>query len=124
MDEKLENIKRLLDINGYSKSAENTVNQVLTVIKNLKPEFDETSVDVENLKEIVEDLKNRIIPIYENHLTNEEILGFIDFYESDLGKSYLTKMGKITMETMELGEKFGEIIFNKIMKIDQSSSSS
>lgn len=113
--EKIINIKKLLDMNGGRASYEKTVLQTIDAIQHLVPDFT-GELKQEEMDEIIDDIYQTIIPIYDKHFTNEEILGIIDFYCSDLGKVYLSKMNVVTMECMMIGRKHGEIVYNKLSK--------
>ena len=117
MEEKIKNIKILLELNGGTKSYENSTITVINAIKHLIPNFKEENVDIED---IIGDIENEIVPIYDKYFTNDEILGIIEFYKTDLGKTYLSKMGIVAMESMQVGNKYGEIIYNKLIELNKS----
>lgn len=113
--EKINNIKKLLDMNGGRISYEKTVLQIIDAIKHLIPDFT-GKLRQDEMDDIIDDIYETVIPIYDKYFTNDEILGIIDFYNSDLGKIYLSKMGAVTMESMLIGQKHGEIVYNKLTK--------
>ncbi len=117
MEEKIKNIKTLLELNGGTKSYENSAITVINAVKHLIPNYKEENVDIED---VIKDIENEIIPIYDKYFTNEEILGIIEFYKTDLGKTYLSKMGIVAMESMQVGNKYGEIIYNKLIELNKS----
>lgn len=113
--EKITNIKKLLDMNGGRNSYEKTVLQTIDAIQHLIPDFTGTLEQYE-MDEIIEDIYQTIIPIYDKNFTNDEILGIIEFYCSDIGQVYLSKMNIVTMESMLIGRKHGEIVYKKLSK--------
>jgi hypothetical protein len=115
MATKLENIKKLLDLNGGTKVNELLLSNILETLKIMNPNFivDESKID---LGDIINEIMEKIIPIYEETFTEEEISGILDFYESKVGKAYLSKMGIITNKSIEVGTEFGEIIYKKIIE--------
>jgi len=117
---KIDNIKKLLDINGGSRINEEIVSNTIDAIKETYPylNFDKSKVD---LSSIIDEIMEKIIPLYDKTFTDDEILGIIEFYESEVGRSYLKKMGIIVKESVEIGSSFGEIIFKKIMKDNDQS---
>jgi hypothetical protein len=119
MNEKIKNIKILLELNGGTNSYEKSALAIIDGIKHLIPNFKEENFNPDVLKEIIDDIQSQIIPIYDKHLTEEEILGIIEFYKTPIGKSYLSKMGIIAMESMQIGNKYGELIYNKLVEINK-----
>lgn len=119
MEEKIENIKLLLKINGGTKSYEEATLDIIDSFKHLIPNYTDEKLTPEFLKEIVSEIENGIIPIYDKYFTNEEIVGIIDFYNTPIGKIYLSKMGVVTIECMKIGNKYGEIIYNKLMSLNE-----
>ncbi len=64
----------------------------------LKKEFDAASMD---------DLVERMVPIYQKHLTLEGIQGVIAFYRTPVGQKYAEKTPLITQESMQIGQQWG-----------------
>jgi len=120
MEEKIKNIKILLELNGGTKADSKAANAIINAIKHLVPNFKEENINSEELENIVNDMQEQIIPIYDKHFTNDEILGIIEFYKSPIGQSYLNKMSRVAMESMQVGNKYGEIIYNKLMKLSKT----
>jgi len=120
MEEKIKNIKILLELNGGTKSTENTAISIIDSIKHLIPDFKMNNVKPEDLKDIVEKIQEETIPIYDKYFTNEEILGFIDFYKTPIGQVYLSKMGVVAMESMKVGSKYGEIVYKRLLELNET----
>jgi hypothetical protein len=51
----------------------------------------------------VDDFVNGVIPVYQKHLTAQEVDGMIQFYSSPLGQSVLEKMPALMNESMQVG---------------------
>lgn len=64
----------------------------------LKKEFDASSLD---------DLVDRMVPVYQKHLTLKDINGIIAFYKTPLGQKYAKKTPLITQESMQTGQDRG-----------------
>ena len=119
MEEKIENIKKLLELNGGAESSEKSVIMVIDAIKHLIPNYSEENFKTGDLKDIMEEIQNKIIPIYDKYFTNEEILGIMEFYKTPIGKVYLAKMGSVAYESMQVGNKYGEIIYNRLVELNK-----
>lgn len=117
MIEKIENIKTLLRLNGGVNSFHDSALTIIDAIKHLVPNFDQEKFTIEDLNDIIKDIEDQIIPIYDKHFTNEELEGFIEFFKTDIGRTYLNKMGVVALETMQIGNKYGELVYNKLVEI-------
>ncbi|MEM8901210.1 MAG: DUF2059 domain-containing protein [Bacteroidota bacterium] len=58
----------------------------------------------------MDDLVDRFLPIYKNHLSLEELQGIIEFYKTPVGKKLIEKTPLIMQESMELGKAWGQEI--------------
>ena len=117
MKDKIENIKELMELNGGKKSYENSIMGIIDSIKHLVPNYEDGKFKSEDLNDIIEDIYAQVIPIYDKNFTNEEIVGIIEFFKTPIGKSYLSKMGAVALESMHIGNKHGEIVYNKLIEI-------
>ena len=117
MEDKIENIKTLLKLNGGNRNDLKSAESIIQAMGHLVPNFKPEKVNPEILQDILEEIQKQIIPIYDKYFTNEEILGIIEFYKTPTGQSYLSKMGHITIESMDVGNKYGEIIYNKLLEL-------
>ena len=117
--DKIKNIKTLLELNGGTKATEDSVISIIGAIKHLVPDFSPDNLTREELGKIIEDVLNEIIPVYDKAFNNEEILGIIEFYKTPFGKSYLTKMGKVAYECMQIGNTYGELIYEKLTELNK-----
>jgi uncharacterized protein len=55
-------------------------------------------------------LENRLMLIYERHLSSRDLQEIATFYDSDAGKHYRAAMPKILAESSALGERWAESI--------------
>lgn len=62
-----------------------------------------------------EDILEKVIPIYQKHLTNQEVDAMINFYSSKEGNSIIQKMPSILNESMLAGRQWGEELGNLIV---------
>jgi hypothetical protein len=54
----------------------------------------------------LDEIYDKTLSLYEKHLSEKEVEGLIDFYESEVGKSILIKMPVILTEATKFSEKF------------------
>jgi hypothetical protein len=53
-------------------------------------------------------LLDSIVPLYDKHLSNKNIKGLIQFYQTPLGQQTAKVMPKLMSESQEEGSKWGE----------------
>jgi hypothetical protein len=57
-----------------------------------------------------------IIPIYDKHLTHDDVRGLIAFYQSPLGRKMSAVLPQITQESMQAGQQWGMQIAQRVQK--------
>lgn len=55
----------------------------------------------------VDEIINRIIPIYNKYMTDEDIKGLINFYKSPLGRKTTSITPQLTQESIRVGQQYG-----------------
>jgi uncharacterized protein len=56
-----------------------------------------------------------IVPVYQKNYTEQELRAAIDFYKTPNGKKMLEKTPLVMQESMEIGQKWGREIAEKVM---------
>lgn len=54
-----------------------------------------------------QDLINRMVPIYQNHFTRQDVAGLLKFYRTPLGQKVIHEMPKTMSEAMQVGQNWG-----------------
>ena len=67
------------------------------------------------LEQFSTDIMEIMIPIYDKHLTYEEIRGLIQFYESPLGQKIIEVMPKLLEDSMNVGQQWARENSQKIL---------
>lgn len=113
---KRQDIQKLLETTGAAKLGIQVVTQMLTMFKQQHPDVPETVWD-EFMREFnAESLMDLVIPIYEKHLTHEDIKGLIAFNESPLGRKVNSVMPTVMQESMEAGQQWGMEIAQRVQQ--------
>jgi hypothetical protein len=111
-------IRRLMDLAG----AKTLASQMMEAMgKNIKPlmtnalpagEYREKLIDLFfakfQSKAEIQKLLDLIVPVYDKYLSDEEIKGLIQFYQTPLGQKTLRVMPQLMAESQEEGRKWGE----------------
>ena len=122
--EKKETIKKFLQITGAAQMGElvgnATAQQIINVYKKTQPDIDPKAFKIIE-EEIISTFHEEFIekesfyplvyPIYHKHMTIEELKGLIKFYETPLGRKYVSVMPMLSKESMEAGKIWGQQIF-------------
>jgi hypothetical protein len=107
---KHDDIKQLLDLTGARAIGLRASAQVLEMYKKAHSEI-AAEVWQEILHEaearLDEFVMERLIPIYDQYLSHEDIKALIGFYESPLGKKLLQVMPRMSQESMIAGQNWG-----------------
>ena len=111
---KKENIKILLDLSGSGKMG---IQVMENMFASYKKAFPSVPADVwsEVMKEVNADsLISLIVPIYQKHFTDEDVLQMIEFYKSPVGMKLTRLLPSITQEAMEVGGEWGKRISERV----------
>jgi hypothetical protein len=118
-------IRKLLQVTGTAALLEQTMQ---TMEKNVKPmmtqalpagEYREKLVDLFfdkfHAKLDLQKFLDLAVPIYDKYLSDEEIKGLIQFYQTPLGQKALKALPQLTEELGEAGRKMGETLGRESM---------
>ena len=103
-------IKKLLGITGASRTGLRVFSQVIGMFQRAHSEVPE-AVWMEMVSEAevkVDDfVSEMLVPIYDRHLTHEDIKGLIAFYGTPAGRKLLAVMPRMHQESRQAGEIWG-----------------
>ena len=118
-------IRRLIELTRASKAAQTIM---ATTIEQMKPFLEKSLPEDPHKAEIIstflerfqkrfnlEDLFNRIVPIYDRHLTHDDIKGLIQFYQTPLGQRVVQALPQIVQESQAVGAQMGQEIGQQTM---------
>ncbi len=109
-------IKRLMEVTDVSSLGMQIMNQMIVTMNQGRSEAHKKFWTDYMAEADPNDLIKMIIPIYEKHLTHEEIKQLIAFYESPIGKKLIKVQPQIMMESMAAGEEWGKKLVQKAME--------
>jgi hypothetical protein len=109
-------IRQLLELTGSAKLGVQVAESVFKNFKAAHPEVNEQFWS-QILKKInTESLIDLILPIYEKHFTEEDIDQMIVFYNSPVGKKFISCMPQITQEAMTAGMQWGQQLGEQVTR--------
>lgn len=111
-------LTKLIQVSGSEAAYKGALDQMVSMFKqqqsNVPKEFwDEFTIEVN--KNAIDQLVNLVLPIYQKHLTEADLLGVIAFYETPAGKKFAEKTPLITQESMLAGQEWGKQIGQKVV---------
>jgi hypothetical protein len=62
------------------------------------------------------ELTAMLVPVYEKYLTQSDLEALIAFYNTPAGKKYANSQSKITKESFQVGQKWGEKVAARVMQ--------
>ncbi|KIO76773.1 hypothetical protein TH53_13220 [Pedobacter lusitanus] len=108
-----ESFKQLMILNGSENTFKAVISQMITSLKAQRPEVKEETWNQFNetfQKVGIEDLLDLLLPVYQKHLSQEDIINMIAFYQTPSGKKFAEKTPLITQESMQAGQIWGQKI--------------
>ena len=106
-------LKEMIQVSGAEASYKGVVSQMMTMFKKQKSTvpvafWDELGIELNKIA--VEQLVDLVLPIYQKHLTEEDIKGIVAFYKTPVGKKFAEQTPLITQESMAAGQEWGKKI--------------
>jgi hypothetical protein len=113
---KQQDIRKLLEVTGSAKLGQQVLAQMVQTFKSSNPKVPEQFWD-QVMKEFDSGtMIDLVVPVYERHLTHEDVKGMLAFYESPLGQKLIAVTPAIAQESMQAGQQWGQEIAQRIQK--------
>lgn len=119
-------IRKLLEVSGSTKVGEDLITgsaeQLKSSIVRSLGESEQTQKIVDSFlrrykaKFTSEQLMALIIPIYDKNLSDEDIRGLIEFYQSALGQRAVKALPLIARESQRLGAEYSQKVVEQVIK--------
>lgn len=114
-------IRVLLEKSGSREMSLQAMDQMIPALKQMAPNLSEEFWDEFQRQVDPKDLEDRVIPIYQKHLDQEDIDATIKFYNTKAGQNFIAKMPAIMQESMMAGQEWGQKLAEKVMIEQQKS---
>ena len=105
-----ETLHKMLLLSGGLATVDTMVPQIIGMMKQQSPSVSEATWNavMEKAKQFFSDnLVKVYVPIYQKHLTSDDLKKIVAFYESPVGKKLGAVTPAITMEGMTAGQQLG-----------------
>ena len=113
---KRQDIRKLMELTGAAKVGQQIAAQMIPMFKQGNPQVPQKFWD-DVMKEFdTKSMIDLIVPIYDKHLTHDDVKGLIAFYQSPLGRKMTGVMPQIAQESMQVGQQWGLQIAQRVQK--------
>ena len=113
-------LNEMILVSGTGESFISSVQQMKKMFKaqfaDLKDE-DWNSIEEYINKESFPNLINQLFPVYQKHLSEEDLKTIIAFYNSEAGKKFAENTPLIAQESMVVGQQWGIELGQKIQEL-------
>ncbi len=103
-------LKKMLEAAGTEGSFKMAVTQMIGMFKQQKtnvPDSIWTDFEKEFSKTSMDNLTEMLSPVYQKHMTENDLKKIIEFYQTPVGKKYAEKTPLIMQESMQVGQQWG-----------------
>jgi hypothetical protein len=115
-------IRKLLVLTGSAQIGAQVMTQMMASLKQAMPQVPERFWHDFQNEVKTDELRELIVPIYDKHLSHDDVKNLIKFYETPTGKHFISEMPGITQESITAGQAWGQAIGRRVMeKLQQES---
>ena len=109
-------IVRLFEVTNTTEQAEMVITKYREILSQAYSNIPDEWWDEVMAQMISSSFQEMLIPIYDRHMTHEEIKGVIELFETPAGQRYIEVMPAITIESMEVGAQWGQDLMFQLME--------
>jgi hypothetical protein len=112
-------LKNMLEVAGTETSFKVVIKQMFDMFKQQKtnvPDSIWVEFEKEFLKTSIDDLVDMLSPVYQKHMTENDLMKIIEFYQTPVGRKYAEKTPFIMQESMQVGQQWGMKIGQKFQE--------
>jgi hypothetical protein len=103
-------LKTMLQAAGSEESFKVAIKQMFDMYKNQStnvPDSVWSGFENEFLRTSIDQLVDMLAPVYQKHMTEDDLKKIIKFYQTPTGKKYAEKTPLIMQESMAVGQQWG-----------------
>lgn len=110
-----ESVTELMELIGATQQSKRMAQQMVPVMKKMLPDAPDYFWQNFIAEMNSEDVHRLIVPIYQKHLSEQEVQDIIAFYQTPSGKKLLEAQPKISRESMIAGQAWGQQLAKKVL---------
>ena len=108
--------KKLLMVTGSGEVGVQMVGMMIEEYKKNLPDVPEEFWKKLNSEVKADEIVDLVVPIYVKHYSVEDMTKLIEFFNSPLGKKYISKIPMITQESYAVGQEWGQKLGERVVK--------
>jgi hypothetical protein len=112
-------LKEMFIASGVEETYRTAIIQMVDMYKTQMPEAPAgywDDLQQEFLRTSIDDLVLMLVPVYQKHMTIEDLRGLVEFYQTPLGKKFITSTPAIMEESMQVGQAWGMKLGQELSK--------
>ena len=113
---KIKHIRQFIELAGMAKLGIQMMDNLVATYKQSYPaagnEFWEAFMKEADVATLLE----KMIPIYDQNFSDEDIMQLIAFYESPIGRKMIDRMPAIMQQAMQVGAEWGKQLGEKVIE--------
>jgi hypothetical protein len=113
---KVKHIRQLMELTGMAKLGNQMMTNIITSYKQNYPAATNEFWDAFMKEADMSQLFEKVIPVYEQNFTDDDIQQLIGFYQSPVGKKMIEKMPVIMQQSMQIGSEWGKQLSEKVIE--------
>lgn len=114
--EKRKEIERMIELTGEKRGMDRQKAEMFATLRARSPEIpEETWVRIEK-KLTLEFLVDQVVPVYDKHLSLEDLRAANAFFETEAGQHFLVTRPKIVQEATAIGREYGRRVGEEVRK--------
>lgn len=104
---KAQDLRRLLLLSGSAQLGEQVVAELVASLRKAMPNVPESFWASFRSEVRTDELLDLIVPVYDRHLSADEVKALLAFYDSPAGKKFIAALPALTKESSAVGERWG-----------------
>jgi hypothetical protein len=113
---KVKHIRQLMELTGMAKLGSQMMTNIVSTYKQNYPAATSEFWDAFMKEADMSQLFEKVIPVYEQNFTDDDIQQLIAFYQSPVGKKMIDKMPVIMQQSMQIGSEWGKQLSDKVIE--------
>jgi len=112
-------LKEMFAVSGTENTYKSIIGQMFGMFQQQYPQVDSAmwqELEGEFMQASLNDLADMLVPVYQKHLTEEDLKAVIAFYATPTGQKFAQKTPLITQESMQIGQAWGQQIAQDFVK--------
>lgn len=102
-------LKKMFEVSGSEAAYKSAISQMFAMFKQSQQVPANVMAELEQdfMKTSMDELVDMLAPVYHKHMTRDDLMKLIEFYETPVGIKFAQKTPLIMQESMQIGQEWG-----------------